>query len=59
MLAESSNQVFQRKIEHLAKAFDELNDDDANLPMGEREGTTVAIAMRPRSGYSMLYVKPM
>jgi hypothetical protein len=49
MLAESSNQVFQRKMEHLAKEFDELNDDDANLPMGEREGTTVVIAMRPWS----------
>lgn len=47
MLASSSNGVFQRKMEHLAKAFDELNDDDAGLPLSEREGTTVVLAMRP------------
>jgi transcriptional regulator with XRE-family HTH domain len=47
MLAKSSNVVFQRKMEHLAKAFDELNDDDAGLPLSEREGTTVVLAMRP------------
>jgi DNA-binding Xre family transcriptional regulator len=49
MLAESSNLVFQRKMEHLAREFDELNDDDAKLPLDERIGTTVVIAMRPWS----------
>jgi transcriptional regulator with XRE-family HTH domain len=49
MLAESSNAVFQRKMEHLAREFDELNDDDAKLPLEERIGTTVVIAMRPWS----------
>ncbi|MEW8507131.1 MAG: helix-turn-helix transcriptional regulator [Candidatus Thiodiazotropha sp.] len=49
MLAESSNRVFQRKMEHLAREFDELNDDDAKLPLEERTGTTVVIAMRPWS----------
>jgi DNA-binding Xre family transcriptional regulator len=49
MLAESSNQVFQRKMEHLAREFDELNDDDAKLPLDDRDGTTVVIAMRPWS----------
>ena len=47
MLAETSNAVFQRKMEHLAREFDELNDDDARLPLGERQGTTVVLAMRP------------
>ncbi|MEW8522983.1 MAG: helix-turn-helix transcriptional regulator [Candidatus Thiodiazotropha endolucinida] len=49
MLAESSNRVFQRKMEHLAREFDELNDDDAKLPLDDRDGTTVVIAMRPWS----------
>lgn len=49
MLAESSNVVFQRKMEHLAKEFDELNDDDAKLPLEDRLGSTVVLAMRPWS----------
>ncbi|MET0068524.1 MAG: helix-turn-helix transcriptional regulator [Candidatus Thiodiazotropha sp.] len=49
MLAESSNRVFQRKMEHLAREFDELNDDDAKLALDDRTGTTVVIAMRPWS----------
>lgn len=46
MLADSSNAVFQRKMEHLAKEFDELNGDDAGLPFDERNGITVVLAMR-------------
>lgn len=46
MLASSSNAVFQRKIEHLAREFDELNNDDAGLPFEDRWGTTVVLAMR-------------
>ncbi len=46
MLAASSNAVFQRKLEHLVREFDELNDDDAGLPFGQRWGTTVVLAMR-------------
>ncbi|MES9993985.1 MAG: helix-turn-helix transcriptional regulator [Candidatus Thiodiazotropha sp.] len=49
MLADSSNRVFQRKMEHLAREFDELNDDDAKLPLDDRTGTTVVVAMRPWS----------
>ena len=47
MLAPSSFAVFQRKMEHLAREFDELSSDDALLPLEEREGTTVVMAMRP------------
>lgn len=46
MLASSSNAVFQRKMEHLARDFDELNNDDAGLPFEDRWGTTVVLAMR-------------
>ncbi len=46
MLADSSNAVFQRKMEHLAKEFDALNSDDAGLPLEERNGVTVVLAMR-------------
>jgi hypothetical protein len=46
MLTKSSNAVFQRKMEHLARVFDELNDDDAGLPLEQRNGLTVVLAMR-------------
>jgi transcriptional regulator with XRE-family HTH domain len=47
MLAASSFSVFQRRMAHLAREFDELSSDDAALPLAEREGTTVVLAMRP------------
>jgi len=46
MLAASSNAVFQRKMEHLVREFNELNNDDAGLPFEDRWGTTVVLAMR-------------
>jgi DNA-binding Xre family transcriptional regulator len=46
MLTKSSNAVFQRKMERLARAFDELNDDDTGLPLEQRNGLTVVLAMR-------------
>jgi DNA-binding Xre family transcriptional regulator len=46
MLAESSNIVFQRKMESLAREFDELNADDVGLPFDHRNGVTVVLAMR-------------
>ena len=49
MLSESSNRVFQRKMEQLAGEFDELSDQDAKLPLSERLGTTVVFALRPWS----------
>jgi transcriptional regulator with XRE-family HTH domain len=47
MLASSSFEVFQRRMARLAKEFDELSSDDAALPLEDREGTTVVMAMRP------------
>ncbi|MCU7904392.1 MAG: helix-turn-helix transcriptional regulator [Candidatus Thiodiazotropha sp. (ex Epidulcina cf. delphinae)] len=47
MLAASSVAVFQRKMEHLAREFDELSSDDAALPLRERDGKSVVLAMRP------------
>ncbi|TVO78330.1 helix-turn-helix domain-containing protein [Sedimenticola selenatireducens] len=46
MLATSSNAVFQRKLEQLVREFDELNQDDAQLPFDQRYGTTVVLALR-------------
>jgi DNA-binding Xre family transcriptional regulator len=46
MLASSSTAVFQRKLERLAREFDELSNDDAGLPLDDRNGTTVVLAMR-------------
>lgn len=46
MLADSSNAVFQKKMEKLIKEFNELNDTDACLALDERNGTTVVMAIR-------------
>lgn len=52
MIADSSNAVFQRKMEQLAREFDELNSDDAPLPLDKRKGTTVVLAVR-QWGYGL------
>jgi len=46
MLAENSNMVLQKKMEKLVKEFNELNDGDAGLPIDDRYGTTVVMAIR-------------
>lgn len=46
MLSDASNALFQRKMAQLAKDFDTLSKDDAILPIGERNGSTVLIAIR-------------
>lgn len=54
MLSEGSNHLFQRKMEKLAKEFDEISKDEASLPIGERKGSTVLLAIRDWD-YSELY----
>jgi DNA-binding Xre family transcriptional regulator len=46
MLSDASNALFQRKMAQLAKDFDTLSKDDASLPIGERKGSTVLLAIR-------------
>lgn len=46
MLSKKSNAIFQRKLERLVREFDELNDDDAGLPLDQRFGTSVCLAIR-------------
>ena len=46
MLSDASNALFQRKMTQLAKDFDSLSKDDASLPVGERKGSTVLLALR-------------
>lgn len=46
MLADSSNAVFQRRMERLAAEFSTLAEDDAKLPLAERHGTTAVLAVR-------------
>jgi DNA-binding Xre family transcriptional regulator len=45
MLSRKSNAVLQKKMERLAREFAELNDDDAGLPLAERHGVTMVVAM--------------
>lgn len=46
MLAGNSNAVFQKKMEKLIMEFNDLNDSDAGLPLDQRNGTTVVMAIR-------------
>ena len=46
MLSDAAMIVFHRKVEQLARDFDELNNEDAVLPLEQRLGTTAVFAMR-------------
>jgi DNA-binding Xre family transcriptional regulator len=46
MLSHSSNVEFQRKLTRLAQEFSELNQHDATLPLEQRFGVTVVMAIR-------------
>ena len=46
MLSPASNRDLQRKMERLAREFDLLNAEDAALPLGEKNGCTVLLALR-------------
>lgn len=45
MLSRKSNAELQKKMERLARQFDELNNDDAGLSLDQRQGVTMVIAM--------------
>jgi hypothetical protein len=46
MLSGQSNGELQKKIERLAREFDQLNNADAGLPLDERQGYTLVLALR-------------
>lgn len=46
MLSDASNKVFQRKMKHLAKEFETLNQEDIHLGFEQRHGYTGIIAIR-------------
>jgi len=46
MLSEEATTVFHRKLVQLAREFDELNCEEAALPLDKRRGTTAVLAMR-------------
>lgn len=47
MLSRESQALFQRKLRRLLREFDELNETDAALPLGQRFGMTLVLAHRP------------
>ncbi len=47
MLSRASNAILLRRIEKLAQEYKRFNDDDQSLPLNERHGTSMIIAMRP------------
>lgn len=46
MLSDANNALFQRKMRQLAKDFETLSKEDDSLPIGERKGSTVLVAIR-------------
>lgn len=46
MLSQQSNGEFQRKIKKLAREFDDINNADAALPLENKNGVTVVMAVR-------------
>ena len=46
MLSDESNLIFRRKLERLAREFDEMTKEDNSLPLGERKGYTTVLAVR-------------
>ncbi|TRX58116.1 helix-turn-helix domain-containing protein [Thalassomonas sp. M1454] len=58
MLASASNSEFQRKLKRIAQEFEVLNQEDSNLPLEQRFGVTVVLAMRSwRYGLSQHLLK--
>ncbi|MCV6615095.1 MAG: helix-turn-helix transcriptional regulator [Cellvibrionaceae bacterium] len=47
MLSPSANAIMQRKLEALAREFNQLAEEDKNLPLSERYGSSIMLALRP------------
>jgi transcriptional regulator with XRE-family HTH domain len=47
MLSRGSNATMMKKMEKLIAEFGELHDEDIRLPLAERFGTSIMVAMRP------------
>jgi transcriptional regulator with XRE-family HTH domain len=47
MLSRNSNAVIQQRMRRLESEFTELHNQDAELPLEERSGTSLMVAMRP------------
>lgn len=47
MLSRGSNATMMKKMEKLVAEFNELHDEDAGLPLDERFGSSLLIALRP------------
>jgi DNA-binding Xre family transcriptional regulator len=46
LLSNNSNLEFQKKVQRLANEFDHLSHEDKSLPIEQRFGTTIVLAMR-------------
>ena len=47
MLSRGSNAAIMRRMERLLAEFNELHEEDAGLPLAERYGTSLLVALRP------------
>ncbi len=47
LLSDRSNAVIQRRLEQVAKEFNELHQEDLQLPLEQRQGCSMILAIRP------------
>lgn len=47
MLSRDSNNTIQQKLQRVAQDFRHLHEEDKNLPLAERFGTSMVVAIRP------------
>ncbi len=47
MLSRASNAAIQKKMDRLVTEFNELHAEDSSLPLGERFGSSLMVALRP------------
>jgi hypothetical protein len=47
MISKSANSEIIKKMQHLAKEMSEMSDESESLPLDERYGTSLMMAMRP------------
>ncbi len=54
LLSDRSNALIQRRLEQLAREFNDLHREDLHLPLSERQGNSMILAIRPWDFFSKL-----
>ena len=52
LLSDRSNALIQRRLEQVAREFNDLHQEDLHLPLKERQGSSMILAIRPWDFFS-------